>query len=1197
MQCLKVILATVMILFSNQAFASDIATNYEIKYSNDSIKLDDFYLSNAELRWLNSKKQFVIAIDSTMHSALIKKEPNQLAKGIGADYLGLLQQHLKVRLVLRVYHHAQDAASALAKGEVDMILTDLLNNSQQKKAFNISKPLITTFPSLITTVNGTMSPLSTNKQVRIARVKGYPGNAEILHDFPNAIIIDYADHYEALSSVSSGIDQYFLGSNLITSKLISEYFPHSLNIIKYYKNPRQYSFFYTRKEMPLLNTILNRFVSNLTNDVRRDIISNWLSTGNLGFLEQPLNFTQQEKKWLKKHQSVKILIPSFHPPFSMADQQGGPRGIMGDLLNIIELQTGIKFESIPSKSLPSAENIQQNGGWDVLAGAVYYEKRHYQAAFSDMIMSLPYVYVMKKERNKNRKITPGMKIGIPSYYGVTDELKKLNPGVIWVKIDYPCTAFQQVQVGELDALVVTQPTAKYMIEHYYPDSQLFFRVPDVPHAEIAFAFPRGETELKSIMNKALNNLPDSEMLHLIDKWTKIPKIKIDTWNLYSKQFYIFAAIAISLTISSVLWGVYLLREVNRRRVIQGNLENQLSLRKALSDSLPTPCYVVDFDGNILSHNRAFARYFTSAYYANALQPLSSSSSPFSYIMSQLVTMQFNDNENRPVNICEMKISNGLENRNIKHWQTFCDMPASADRVFICGWEDVTDTSTLIQELEIEKNKAINATIAKSQFLATMSHEIRTPVSSIMGFLEILTQNSQSEEQKIEAINLAYSTGQSLINLIGEILDIDKIESGRYQLQEQLINISEHLTNIFNAFDLLAKRKDISLKFKNGLDKNQLLMIDPQAIKQVLTNLLSNALKFTDTGSVILTAQLHTLNKNNGELIIEVLDSGIGISAEAQELLFKPYSQIPCGREHQGSGLGLMICKHLVEKMKGEISVKSKPGLGSTFLITIPVSLNISECNNYYISKSSYSLPSNLHVLIADDHPTNRLLLKRQLNSLGYEVTEACDGEDALNKACNKYYDLLITDVSMPHLDGFELTKALRLKNKNLPIWGLTANAQMHERERGLDSGMNLCLFKPLTLDMLKNYLSQLPSFLLNVKVNRQLNIQMLRDNTDSDPEMIRELLQTFISSARDDLKMALHASEQNDWISFKKHIHRIHGSSQILNLVNLSEICDKLESISEIAEGHIFKILMSELNDLITNLEDEINQYLASFSN
>lgn len=216
----------VMITFSTYSYALSGYTDYEVQCISGSVELDDMRLTDHELRWLNSKKNFIVAVDKTMHSALLETVPGQRAKGINADYLGLLQQNLKVNVTVREYARTEDAVSALKAGEVDAMLTDLLNRHYKDAALNTSLPLITSYTVLVTTVDNTMLPLSTTQPVKIARVNDYPAIEVITRSFPNATVVDYPDYYKALSSVSSGDNQYFIGSNVITSTLISRYFTH-----------------------------------------------------------------------------------------------------------------------------------------------------------------------------------------------------------------------------------------------------------------------------------------------------------------------------------------------------------------------------------------------------------------------------------------------------------------------------------------------------------------------------------------------------------------------------------------------------------------------------------------------------------------------------------------------------------------------------------------------------------------------------------------------------------------------------------------------------------------------------------------------------------------------------------------------------------------------------------------------------------
>lgn len=1194
MNVIQLVLISLFLTLSMHTHALTPYEDYEIQPTNGSVELGDLRLSNPELRWLSGQKQFIVAVDSKMHSALLQPEPGQRVKGVNADYLGLLQQNLKIKLIVRQYPDARDAIEALKAGEVDMMLSDLLNHRLRESSLRSSSPLIRSFPVLVTTVNNTMLPLSTSRVVNIARVNDYPAKEDIIRAFPHATIVDYPSYYQALASVSSGDNHYFIGSNIITSTLIARYFTHSLNAIKYDTCPCQRNYFLTREDMPMLPDILNHFIGSLTNEARRDVIQNWLNAGNLGFANHPLKLTAQEQKWIDHHPRVKILASPFHPPFSMTDENGAPRGMMGDLLNIISLQTGIHFVSI-SASGPQGDALHPEGKWELFPGAIYSASREHEVAFSSPLMLTPYVYVMQKERARAQALTSGMKVGLPAYYGLDDILKKRHPEVTFITVENASAAFHQVQDGTLDALVATQPTARYMVDHYYPDTQDFFRIDNVPAAAITFALPRGEPELKSIIDKALDNVPPSEILRLTEKWTEMPKVTIDTWDLYNKQFYIFTALALALVLSSLLWGFYLLREVQRRKAIQGNLENQISFRKALSDSLPAPSYVVDHQGAIISHNRAFSHYFTPEYYETAALPLADPRSPFAAILRAFAGSPPDKPDNRPVHTCEVEISNGRTIRLIQHWQTLCEMPASADSVYICGWEDITETRSLIHQLEVEKNKAINATVAKSRFLASMSHEIRTPVSSIMGFLELLTSPEQTPAQKAEAITLACSTGQSLLGLIGDILDVDKIESGNYQLQPEWLDISAHLTMMHQTFHTLAVRKKIQLLLDNALPTDCLVMIDPQAIKQVLTNLLGNALKFTEKGSVTLSARLVAQRADKARLLIKVVDSGSGMSDKEQKLLFRPYSQTHAGRQKMGSGLGLMICKELVSKMRGEIGVKSCPGVGSTFSVSLPVALSVREKAVTLTHDAPLALPAKMRILVVDDHPTNRLLLKRQLSTLGYDVSEACDGEEALQRLAERPFDLLITDVNMPHRDGFELTQAVRRKLLPITIWGLTANAQSQERERGISCGMDLCLFKPLTLDKLKIHLSQLTPLMSQTDALRHLDLDMLRENTDNDAALMKEMVLTFSQESVKDFAEARQAWDRGDWQTFRKHIHRLSGAAGILHLTALQDLCFQLESrpFNDPASGQ-YAPLFDTLQQHLTELEREMAAMLVS---
>lgn len=221
------------------------------------------------------------------------------------------------------------------------------------------------------------------------------------------------------------------------------------------------------------------------------------------------------------------------------------------------------------------------------------------------LFSTPYVVVTSNENKQKDIFKAGSTIAIPAYYSLREKLIQKYPDVHWVVVENTSTALSSLNLGKVDSVVTTQLAARYIIDHYYPETMSYQRIPDQPSAQIAFAVPRDKPELQSILNKALAEIPPKEMLNLAGKWIKMPEVKIDTRDLYSRPFYILTISAVLLILSSLLWGGYLLRAIRREKASQAALEYQLSLRQTLSNSIPVPVYITTPEGEIESYNRAF----------------------------------------------------------------------------------------------------------------------------------------------------------------------------------------------------------------------------------------------------------------------------------------------------------------------------------------------------------------------------------------------------------------------------------------------------------------------------------------------------------------------------------------------------------------------------------------------------------------
>ena len=1164
----------------------------ELSHNYDVIP-NQIKLSDKDILWLSQKRTLTIAIFPSESFPLALNSGTGRYRGMNADYLALLQKTLNVKVILKFYPDKQQALSAVQTHHADLMLTQFVSSKDINNSFIKSKPLVQAYPTLVTTQEKTMQPLYSKETVTVAITGSYPPDSFIKMSFPQAKIISYSSDYDALSSVMSGNSNYFIGNNLSTSTLIAQEFNQSLSMVKFWKQPQICNCFIALSSQEQLINIMDDFIGTITDQFSNQVTQSWIEDGNLSFLTQPISLSSQEMRWLKKAPRIRVLVNPYYAPFTMLDSSLEIRGLVGDILNLINLQTGLEFEPVVISSSSDTYQEMKEGNWDLQAAVTYSEERENSISFTHPYLTTYYVAVVKNTSTPISVLSPGMKIAISRYHALYEKLKTQYPNIEWVQVENSSVGLNMVESGKVDASIYTQLSARYMIDHYYPNKLTYFRIPDEELAEISFAVPRSSQELRSILNKALDDIPPKEISRLVGKWTKMPNIQIDTWDLYNKQFYVVLFLAGLLIFSSLLWGFYLTREIRIRRQYQSDLEYQLNFRHTLANAIPIPNYIISLEGVLDSYNNAFSIFFSEKLREEFKRSLFDSRHPLSDIYS--VIRHDIDGRLTPNTVIThpLMLNNGDEERHILHWLTLCSVSSDMPSVIICGWQDITESKQLMGEIQIEKEKAIQSNLAKSTFLASMSHEIRTPISSIMGFLELLASNTQKIEEDKESIQLAYSTAQSLLGLIGNVLDMEKIESGHFELTPEWVDLESLLTAIVRTFEGLAMQKKLRLTFINRLENGTLLWLDPQAIRQAMSNLISNAIKFTSQGSIDIYAEENAEGGDKNKLILKVTDTGTGISLQDQQQLFKPFSQTQVGKKQTGSGLGLMICRQLVQRMEGHINIVSQLDQGTSITITLPASfLHDKKVTIKTLSEPKNQMPKGLKILIADDHPTNRLLLKRQLSNLGYQVDEAIDGVMALGLIRENTYDLLITDINMPNMDGIALTRHVRILDKHIHIWGLTANAQAQERERCLAEGMNLCLFKPLTLQQLESSLSLLNLPRVSCRLKELVNLDMLNKLTMDDSILLCQMLDKSSQENFKDLILTKEAICVDDRPKLYKHLHRIKGTAQILGATRLQELCERIERYSSKQfQTSRVKDDLIELENFLQILRDEINRF------
>jgi len=404
-------------------------------------------------------------------------------------------------------------------------------------------------------------------------------------------------------------------------------------------------------------------------------------------------------------------------------------------------------------------------------------------------------------------------------------------------------------------------------------------------------------------------------------------------------------------------------------------------------------------------------------------------------------------------------------RGERHWVLASSHPISFldEAAHILSYADITPLKQIQHELIDAKEAAEKATRAKSLFVANMSHEIRTPLNAVTGFCHLAERTQLDAKQRGYLTSIRKAT-DLLLGVINNILDFSKLDAGKLELDEIDFSVAALVSDLLDMFGVLADRKGLALDANIGDDVPDAVTGDEHRIKQVLTNLIGNALKFTESGRVKLGVELANVEGGSLMLRFEVSDTGIGIAPEAMASLFQSFTQADSSitRKHGGTGLGLAISRSLVELMGGQIGVRSEPDQGSAFWFTVCLATASGPVARR-APKRAAVLRRGAKVLVVDDNNVNRRIMVELLDALGVSADVAGDGVEAIAAVNNKSYDLVLMDLQMPNLDGYEATARLRERfdARQLPIIAMTAHGREEDKENCLAAGMNAHLSKPI----------------------------------------------------------------------------------------------------------------------------------------
>lgn len=665
-----------------------------------------------------------------------------------------------------------------------------------------------------------------------------------------------------------------------------------------------------------------------------------------------------------------------------------------------------------------------------------------------------------------------------------DFLKRISFNGIIVEVPTQEDALKLLNDGEFDAAIVNHMNGMYItshhkLKHIHPLPQRIL--------QREYCYASKDQRLIDEINNALLILSQNGQLALLhEKWFGRYDLYSEEVRLMNKGYLIIVHTVFFAALIIILFIYFYRKNKKHKRDLETECEARVSIEKELNreyrifEKGPVIIYKMQADPIkllMLSDNVDQWGYSVDEVIAKGEDFISMVFSEDRAAFSSIET----DSEHDEYNIRRYRImTKDGEIRWVLDYSTRIDH--NDGHALYYGYiMDITGQKNLEAQLMESKEKAEASSQAKSHFLATMSHEIRTPLNGIMGFLQVLMQMEASAEQR-EYYEIMYSSGRNLMKIINDILDFSKIESGKLELILNDFNPHILITDLVRTFSLQNPKPELKISCSINERIPNVLRGDQLRMKQVFINLLQNALKFTDKGSVEISAEVYTKSQTEIRLLFCVSDSGIGIDPKKQEDIFDNFSQADSliTSKYGGTGLGLSIVKRLVELMNGFIWVESEPGQGSNFFFIIPFTHKADE-ESKDSSQASHpeillqQLPG-MKVLLVEDEPVNQVVTKRQLEGWGIKVSVAANGQEALELCAKHAFDAILMDIQMPVMDGLTATSMLRQREQNTarhtPVIAFTAAALVGDRERFLENGMDDYIAKPIDMNMLYGILSK-----------------------------------------------------------------------------------------------------------------------------
>ena len=1125
-------------------------------------------LTPEQTEWLNDKHELILGTSAPDYPPFDMTASGRDYEGLTADYAGLLSNTLDIPIRVERFANREDAVRALTEGRIDL-LGSANGYEAGAQGVVLSHPYAIDQPVLVTREDESR-PLNTGlANLRLSMVYHYLPLDEVRTTYPKATTHTYVSYQHALNAVAFDQADVFLGDTISTHYMINQGYLQNVKMANFGKHEPVGFSFALRSDNQMLLGMVNTTLSAVSSATRERIFQRWSAGSGVLLSDRKLQLSKREERWLGEHPVVRVVVNENAAPLTFFDSSGNFRGIAADLLELIRLRTGLRFEVQRTTGISDMIHRIDNNNADVIAAISPSAERDATLAISRPYLENSYVLVTRKGSDQPTSLEQlqGKRVALTRGSTVINLLRQRFPTIQLVETESTSTSTSLLAQGQVDGTITALINANFSMASE-PDLIIRSTVGAEP-SNFSMATAKGAQELSSILDKALLSITPEELGVINSRWRGYSAGGDSYWRNHQRLIVQIILGTAALLLLSLAWNAWMRRQIKQREAAERALNDQLAFMRAMVNGTPHPIYVRDRQGLLQTCNESYLEALEAKAEAVLGKPVPSGGkggkrqarkihADYEMVMKQ-GTPLIGD---RPLLLKDRQLT-------IYHWILPYRDSLGEVQGIIGGWIDISERRQLIEDLRLAKKQADEANRAKSTFLATMSHEIRTPMNAVIGMLELALKRAEKGQLDQLAIEVAHNSATDLLALIGDILDIARIESGHLSLAPERVNLAELVESVGRVFDGLARQKGLRLNMDIAINAQRDVLLDPLRFKQILSNLVSNAIKFTERGHVTVHVSLYPNPGGSGlTLEMSVQDTGIGISQSDQQRLFHPFAQVSPESQlaRSGTGLGLVISRNLCEMMGGRLILHSQPGHGTDVQVSMPLT-GLEACTETQAPEpETPAVPAELSVLVVDDHPANLLLMAQQLDYLGVRHTSAEDGLSGLHAWKQGHFDVLIIDCNMPRMNGYQLAQAIREHEQQhgltrCTLWGYTANAQPEARGQCLQAGMDDCLLKPISLRALGQRLAQAPLLphAPHVANVAELDLERLEPVVGSSRSDLRRLLEQLLQSNQRDRQTLLELDTQGSPEALMDHAHKVLGAARIVQASALMDACEQLE--------------------------------------